>query len=220
MDIDVAQGKNIADASKEAGVQHLIWSSLPSAAKITNGKLKKAKAFDSKAAVEEYIRELNLPASFYMSGIFMSNLKLATRKTPDGYVIAWPLMPMTRIPLIDAASDTGKWVTAILSKPSEPFGKRIPAANGWITPEEIVSTISEVAGIEVTFKPISDEVFKSFFPFPPPIADMRSEALIVLREYNYFGPNAHAEIPESMKILNKKPTSFREFVEKRLPWVT
>jgi hypothetical protein len=28
-EIDVAQGKNLADASKEAGVQHLIWSSLP-----------------------------------------------------------------------------------------------------------------------------------------------------------------------------------------------
>ena len=28
-DIDVAQGKNLADASNEAGVQHLIWSSLP-----------------------------------------------------------------------------------------------------------------------------------------------------------------------------------------------
>jgi hypothetical protein len=28
-DIDVAQGKNLADASKYADVQHLIWSSLP-----------------------------------------------------------------------------------------------------------------------------------------------------------------------------------------------
>ena len=29
MQMDIAQGKNIADASKEADVQHLIWSSLP-----------------------------------------------------------------------------------------------------------------------------------------------------------------------------------------------
>lgn len=34
-DIDVAQGKNIANAAKQSGVQHLIWSSLPN---ITKGK--------------------------------------------------------------------------------------------------------------------------------------------------------------------------------------
>jgi len=39
-----------------------------------------AKAFDSKAMVEEHIRELGIPATFYMSGVFMSNLKMATRK--------------------------------------------------------------------------------------------------------------------------------------------
>jgi hypothetical protein len=99
-DIDVAQGKNLADASKEAGVQHLIWSSLPNVTSsayccrintshasrltarfaVTGGKIAEAKAFDSKAIIEEYIREVGIPATFYMSGVFMSNLKLATRK--------------------------------------------------------------------------------------------------------------------------------------------
>jgi hypothetical protein len=99
-DIDVAQGKNLADASIEAGVQHLIWSSLPNVTSstyccgintshasrlttrpaVTGGKVTEAKAFDSKAAIEEYIRELGIPATFYTSGVFMSNLKLATRK--------------------------------------------------------------------------------------------------------------------------------------------
>jgi NmrA-like family len=100
--------------------------------------------------------------------------------------------------LIDATRDTGKWVTAILSNPSQTFGKRFPAAAGWITPEELVSTISEVAGIKVSFKQISDEVFKSFLPASA--ANMRSAALIVCREWNYYGPNAHAELAESLKV--------------------
>jgi hypothetical protein len=60
-----------------------IWLCKPQAdpcCAVTGGKITEAKAFDSKAAIEEYIRELGIPATFYMSGIFMSNLKLATRK--------------------------------------------------------------------------------------------------------------------------------------------
>lgn len=114
-------------------------------------------------------------------------------------MISWPLAPTTKVPLIDAASDTGKWVTAILSKPSETYWKRFPGAIGWITPEEIVATIFEVAGIKISFKQISDDAFKSFLP--PTQANMRSAALIVCREWNYYGPNAQAELAESLKVF-------------------
>jgi len=100
--------------------------------------------------------------------------------------------------MVDAASDTGKWITAILSKPSETFGKRFLGAAGWITPEEFVAAISEVAGIKVSFKQISDEAFKSFMP--PSQASMRSAALVVSREWNYYGPNAHDELAVSLEV--------------------
>ena len=117
-------------------------------------------------------------------------------------MIAWPVTPTTPMPLIDATTDTGKWVTAILSKQSETIGKRFPAAAGWITPEEIVATISKVAGIEVSFRQIPDEVFKSFLP--PSQADMRLAGLVVCRDWGYFGPDAHAEMAESLKVCWKE----------------
>ncbi|KAG8163199.1 hypothetical protein KVR01_006496 [Diaporthe batatas] len=49
MQLEIQQGKNLADAAKEAGVNHYIWSSLLNVTKLTNGKLPHVHHFDSKA---------------------------------------------------------------------------------------------------------------------------------------------------------------------------
>ena len=38
---------------------------------VSNGALSRAYHFDSKAVVEEYVRELGIPASFFMPGFYM-----------------------------------------------------------------------------------------------------------------------------------------------------
>lgn len=44
---------------------------------VSGGKLPNVRHFDSKAAVEEYIRSLGIPAVFLDPGCFMTNLKTA-----------------------------------------------------------------------------------------------------------------------------------------------
>ena len=39
--MEVAQGKSMADAAVAAGVEHIIWSSLPNVTEMSNGKLSK-----------------------------------------------------------------------------------------------------------------------------------------------------------------------------------
>jgi hypothetical protein len=62
----------MADACKSSGVERFIWSSLPNVSKETNGELTAVAHFDSKASVEEYVRTIGVPASFFMPGLFMS----------------------------------------------------------------------------------------------------------------------------------------------------
>ncbi|KAG6368008.1 hypothetical protein INS49_002208 [Diaporthe citri] len=57
MELEIQQGKNLADAAKEAGVNHYIWSSLLNVTKLTNGKLPHVYHSDSKAQVEDFVRE-------------------------------------------------------------------------------------------------------------------------------------------------------------------
>ena len=56
MKVEFEQGKNIVDAAaKTSTLKHLIWSTLPSAMKISNGKYI-VPHFEAKNKVDEYIK--------------------------------------------------------------------------------------------------------------------------------------------------------------------
>lgn len=107
-DTEVAQGKAVTDACKQAGVQHLIFSSLRNVTEITNGRLPNVSHFDGKAEIEAYIRASGVSSTFVLAGLFMSNFFQFFNKQDDTYMLAWPVHPeKARVPLFDAAEDTG-----------------------------------------------------------------------------------------------------------------
>ena len=109
-DVEFNQGKNVADAAKELGVQHLIFSSLLHVGKVTNGRLSHVPHFEAKADVEEYIRKSGIPASFYLPGYFTTNFGQIVQKAEDGSLsFAFPISKDAKFPLIDIAEDTGKF---------------------------------------------------------------------------------------------------------------
>lgn len=109
-DAELTHGTNVADVAKEAGVQHLIFSSLLDVTKESGGRLKHVPHFDQKAHVEQYIRSIGIPATFILPGYFMSNYTSfgMLRKGDDGvYNLTYPVGKNARFPLIDIASDFG-----------------------------------------------------------------------------------------------------------------
>lgn len=109
-DAELVHGKNVADAAKEAGVQHLIFSSLLNVTETSGGRLKHVPHFDHKAKVEEYIRSIGVPATFVLPGYFMTNYTVfgMLRKGDDGvYNLAYPVGKDAQFPLIDIAGDMG-----------------------------------------------------------------------------------------------------------------
>lgn len=107
--VEIQQGKNVADAAKEAKVSHLIFSSLLSITELTGGKLTHVAYFDEKAGVERYIRQTGVPCTFFLAGYFMSNYSLMLRKGEDGaYMLAYPVSEKARFPLLATVEDTGE----------------------------------------------------------------------------------------------------------------
>lgn len=108
-DTEVAQGKAVTDASKKAGVKHLIFSSLRNVTEISNGRLPNVSHFDGKAEIEQYIRASGVPATFVLAGLFMSNFFQMLNKQGDTYTLAWPVdVDKAQVPLFDVAGDTGR----------------------------------------------------------------------------------------------------------------
>jgi hypothetical protein len=158
----------IADASRDAGVKHLVWSSLPHASKLTNGTLTKLQHFDSKAEVEEYIDSAkgDMTATYYRPASFMDNFKQSINLVPDGVPTYFaPLDPInTKFPVIDVAADTGKFVAGTLEAGRAADGAHVDGVDEWLSPNDIIDTISNVSGSTVKFMPVRPEAYKKFLP--------------------------------------------------------
>lgn len=107
---EIKQGKAVADACKTAGVKHLIFSSLIDTSKASQGRLSNISHFDGKASIETYIRDIGVPGTFVMPGMFMSGYEGMIRKNDQGgYTLAMPVdQDMAQVPMFDQAADTGK----------------------------------------------------------------------------------------------------------------
>ena len=66
---EIRQGKNVADAAKAAGVQHLVYSSVGAAHRGMGQK-----HFDSKWIIEQQIQSLNVPFTIMRPVAFFENL--------------------------------------------------------------------------------------------------------------------------------------------------
>ena len=112
---ETQHGKNVADAAKEAGVQHLVFSSLINVTEASAGKLPHVAHFDSRAAVEKHIREENTPATFIQPGYYMTNFTNLglLRKGDDGsYTLTGPTSPTKALlPLFFAEEDVGEFLS-------------------------------------------------------------------------------------------------------------
>ncbi|KAM0425844.1 hypothetical protein ACHAPT_008782 [Fusarium lateritium] len=209
-------GKNVADVSADLGVKHLIYSSLLHVTETTGGRLKHVIHFDDKAEVERYIRSKGIPSTFVLPGYFMSNFTALQmiKKGDDGiYSLVYPVTDKAKFPLIDTASDLGKYVVAAIRKESEVLGKQILAASGYYTPTQIVSEFEDVVGKKARFVPIDAATYKSFLP--DQLADEMLENHLFIEEPGYYNGR---DLEESLGLLNSvglQPTTWKEFLKSR-----
>ncbi|KAA6416036.1 MAG: hypothetical protein FRX48_00755 [Lasallia pustulata] len=223
-EIEVQQGKNVADVAKAVGLQHLIWSSLPNVTKLSGGALSQVYHFDSKADVEEYIRKIGVPATFFMPGFYMSNIPgnaFAPNPENGTYRFALPIPPNSPMPLFDTGSDTGKFVKAILLNREKCLGKNVLGATDYYTPEQIVEQFKEVkpkAGHGATYAELPPEVYKGFLA-KAGLPEFAQEELLqnmqLMPQFGYYGG---ASLKESHDLVGGGLTTWSEFAAKTPAW--
>ena len=186
---------------------------------MSSGKFPGVYHFDSKAAIEQYIRSIGIPASFFMPGFYMSNIDSSFRPSPQephAYTLLLPMPPTTLIPFFDADDDTGKFVKAMIMKREQVLGKNILAATAYYKVEEVPSTFAKVkpeAGKGAQFVNIDKDTYKGFLKMaglPEFAQEELYENMAFMNEFGYYGKRS---LDESQAILDEKPTSLAEYFE-------
>jgi hypothetical protein len=180
---------------QETNIKLLIWSSLYNVTKLTNGVLSHVYHFDSKARVEEYIRELGIPATFFMPGFYMTNLPggMFRPSPPDNaWTLGLPIPPTSIFPMY-YTGDTGKYIKAAVLNESEVLGKRILAATAYMTGQEIVDGFARVypaSGKTARYYEVPEEQFRGYLKgqgSPDFVINEMHQNMRLMNEFGYYG---------------------------------
>ncbi|KAJ1974355.1 hypothetical protein H4R33_006829 [Dimargaris cristalligena] len=159
--VEVRQGQNIADVAKQVGIQHLVFSSLPDAKKISGGKYTEVAHFNTKAEIETYIKSLEIPTTVVNFGYYMTNWTGNPgqfRKRSDGdYEVDLSVPPTTVVPPIDTVGDGGHCVVHCFRKPQETLGQPYDLACGYITLGEMIDILAKVGGKKIHINVLTPE---------------------------------------------------------------
>jgi uncharacterized protein YbjT (DUF2867 family) len=197
MEAEVKQGVTLADAARDAGVRHFVFSSVVSADKETG-----IPHFETKAEIERHIRKIGLPATILRPASFMENF-LSPRTWPmiKAGKLVMPMRRDTSLQMI-ALNDIGVFGAAAFEDPESYIGRTISLAGDQATMPEAVRVIGKALGREIAFETLP----------PGKAAEVLGEDLAIMyRWFNETGTDIDIDaLEERHGILM---TSFEEWVE-------
>ena len=164
-DGEIRQGKNVADAAKDAGVQHFIYSSVGAAHRGMGQK-----HFESKWIIEQHIQALGIPYTILRPAAFFENFNWERAALSNGIFNGMGLRPEKERQMI-AVEDIAAFVALALAKPEEYLGKTIELSGDALTESQLAEVFSRVIGRPVQLtQPAgggwgSEEEMKAMFNF-------------------------------------------------------
>ena len=182
---EMAQAQSIAKAAKDAGVKHIIWSTLEDTRKfipltdnrmptLGNGKYK-VPHYDGKGESNKFFTELNLPVTFLLTSFYWENFiyfGMQPKKGPDGKLMLTIPMGDKKLPGI-AVEDIGKSAYNIFKKGSEFIGKTVGISGGHLTGKQLAESFTKTLGQEVVYNSVPFDVYRSFgFPGADDVGNM------------------------------------------------
>jgi uncharacterized protein YbjT (DUF2867 family) len=173
-DGEVRQGKTVADAAKETGVEHFVYSSVGSAHRQTG-----IPHFESKWQVEEHVRQIGLPYTILRPTYFMQNWEWS-REMILGGTLAQPFDPDKPLQQV-AVEDVGAFTAIAFEKPDRWIGREVDLAGDEQSMTEIAQTFGRVIGREVNYYQVPWDQFEE---------QMGEEATLNLRWINDVGYEA------------------------------
>jgi uncharacterized protein YbjT (DUF2867 family) len=217
---EYAEADSMAQAAKQTGLQHVIWSTLEDTRRFVpldddrmptlQGKYK-VPHFDAKGEADALFTRAGVPTTFLRTTFYWDNFIFfgsGPKRGPDGKLAI--VLPMGDKKLAGiAAEDIGKCALAIFKRGREFIGKTVGIAGELLSGAEMAAALSRAVGETVTYQDVPPEVFRSFgFPGADDVGNMFQ----FYRDFHeYFRGSRSVEVSRS---LNPELQTFDQWLEK------
>ena len=199
MDAEVRQGIMMADAAKQAGIAHYVYTSVGSAHRNTG-----IPHFESKWKVEQHIKKISLPATILRPVWFMENFTTFAKPSADG-VLSLPMKPDRKLAMV-ALRDIGEFGAAAFMRPKDFLGQAIDLAGDDLTMPETAALLTKAMGRPIRFQE---------FPLDQAEAAMGHDLAVMFRWFNEVG--YAIDVPGLKRQFGLPLTTFAEWV-KTVDW--
>ncbi|HSM00134.1 MAG TPA: NmrA/HSCARG family protein [Candidatus Limnocylindria bacterium] len=181
---EYAHASAMAHAAKNAGVKHVIWSTLEDTRRwvpLSDDRMPtlmgkyKVPHFDAKGEADRVFTDLGLPVTFLPTSFYWENLiyfGMGPKRGADGKLeITFP-MGDKKLPGV-AAEDIGKCAYAIFKNGNEFIGKTVGIAGEHLTGMQMADALTKALGREVRYKDMPPEVYRGLgFPGAEDLGNM------------------------------------------------
>ncbi|MGD8281549.1 MAG: NmrA/HSCARG family protein [Gemmatimonadota bacterium] len=175
-DKEMAQAKNLATAARDAGVTHVIWSTLEDTRRwvpLEDDRMPtlmgrfKVPHFDAKGEADAFFVESGVPTTLLVTTFYWDNLLhfgMEPQRGEDGGLVF--ALPMGDAKLSGiAAADIGKCAFGIFQRGEDFVGKTVGIAGEHLTGAEMASALSDALGEDVSYFAVPFDTYRSFdFP--------------------------------------------------------
>jgi uncharacterized protein YbjT (DUF2867 family) len=182
-DRELAQAGAMAQAAKDAGVKHVIWSTLEDTRRwvpLTDTRMPtlqgkyKVPHFDGKGEANHVFKDLGVPTTLLNTSFYWDNLihfGMGPKKGPDGKLAFVLPMGDRKLPGI-AAEDIGRCAYGVFKRP-DLIGKEVGIAGEHLTGAQMAAELSKALGHEVTHGAVTPEAYRGFgFPGADDLGNM------------------------------------------------
>jgi uncharacterized protein YbjT (DUF2867 family) len=181
---ELAQARAMAQAAKDAGVKHVVWSTLEDTRKwvpLTDARMPtlqgkyKVPHFDAKGEANAVFTQLGVPTTFLNTSFYWDNLihfGMGPKKGPDGKLAFVLPMADKKLPGI-AAEDIGRCAYGIFKRGPELVGKTVGIAGEHLTGAQMAAALTKALGQEVVHDAVTPEAYRGFgFPGADDLGNM------------------------------------------------
>lgn len=210
------QGAAAVQAARDAGVKHVVWSTLPDVEGISGGKFH-VPHFTSKAKVDPIVTEAGFAShTFVIAPFFYQNLAgaMAPQQQADGSMgWALPIDPSVRCIHMGDIRELGAVVAGAFAHPDQAGrGEYLPLVGDFMSFNEIVDVLDR-QGHNFSFTQVPADVFATLFPGAAEIAAM----FRYFEAHTYLGSESSDRIALANKIAGRQPTMFAEWSRVNIP---